>query len=84
MRVQSLGQEDPLEKEVAAHSSIFAWEVPWTEEPGRLHSIGSQRVGHDSVTQQLRTTTADVYQLHTSYMSGIPLGMGNEGVNRKR
>ena len=43
-RVRSLGQEDPLEKEMAAHSSIFAWEIPWTEEPGGLQSMGSQRV----------------------------------------
>ena len=42
--VPSLGGEDPLEKEMAAHSSIFAWEVPWTEEPGGLQSMGSQRV----------------------------------------
>ena len=41
-----LGQED-LEKEMATHSSILAWEIPWTEEPGRLQSVGSQRVGHD-------------------------------------
>ena len=46
-RVQSLGQEDPLEKEMATHSSILAWKIPWTEEPGRLQSMGSQRVGHD-------------------------------------
>ena len=45
--VQSLGQEDPLEKGMATHSSILAWSIPWTEEPGRLQSIGSQRVGHD-------------------------------------
>ena len=45
--VQSLGQEDPLEKGMATHSSILAWEIPWTEEPGRIQSIGSQRVGHD-------------------------------------
>ena len=45
--VQSLGQEDPLEKEMATHSSILAWEIPWTEKPGRLQSMGSQRVGHD-------------------------------------
>ena len=45
-RVQSLGWEDPLEKEMAAHSSILAWEIPWTEEPGGLQSMGSQRVGH--------------------------------------
>ena len=45
--VQSLGQEDPLEKEMATHSSILAWEIPWIEEPGGLQSTGSQRVGHD-------------------------------------
>ena len=46
-RVQSLGQEDLLEKEMATHSSILAWKIPWTEEPGRLQSMGLQRVGHD-------------------------------------
>ena len=46
-RVQSLGWEDPLEKEMAAHSSILAWKIPWTTEPGRLPSTGSQTVGHD-------------------------------------
>ena len=45
--VRSLGQEDPLEKEMATHSSILAWRIPWTEEPGGLQSMGSQRVGHD-------------------------------------
>ena len=45
--VQSLGQENPLEKGMATYSSILAWRIPWTEEPGRLQSIGSQRVGHD-------------------------------------
>ena len=47
MQVQSFGQADPLEKEMAAHSRILAWKIPWTEEPGRLQSLGSQRVGHD-------------------------------------
>ena len=46
-RVRSLGREDPLEKEIATHSSILAWRIPWTEEPGGLRSTGSQRVGHD-------------------------------------
>ena len=46
-RVQSLGQEDPLEKEMATHSSILAWRIPWTEEPGGLQSTGLQRVGHN-------------------------------------
>ena len=44
---RSLGQEDPLEEEMAIHSSILAWEIPWTEEPGGLQSMGSQRIGHD-------------------------------------
>ena len=47
MGVQSLGWEDPLEKEMAANSSTLAWRIPWREEPGRLQSMGSQRVGHD-------------------------------------
>ena len=46
-RVRSLGWEDPLEKEMAIDSSTIAWKIPWTEEPGRLQSMGSQRVGHD-------------------------------------
>ena len=46
-RVRSLGWEVSLEKEMAAHSSILAWKIPWMEEPGRLQSMGSQRVGHD-------------------------------------
>ena len=45
--VQSPGWEDPLEKEMATHSSTLAWKIPWTEEPGRLQSMGSQRVRHD-------------------------------------
>ena len=45
--VQSLGREDPLEKEMATHSSILAWRIPWMEKRGRLQSTGSQRVGHD-------------------------------------
>ena len=45
--VQSLGQEDPLEKEMAPHSSTLAWRIPWTEEPGRLQPMGSQRVRYD-------------------------------------
>ena len=46
-QVQSLGWEDPLEKEMTTHSSILAWRIPWREEPGRLQSTGLQRVGHD-------------------------------------
>ena len=47
MWVRSLGREDSLEKDMAIHSSILAWRIPWTEEPGRLQSLGLQRVGHD-------------------------------------
>jgi len=47
VRVQSLGQEDPLKKGTATHSRILAWRIPWAENPGRLQSMGSQRVGHD-------------------------------------
>ena len=46
-RVGSLGWDDPLEKEMAIHSSTLAWKIPWTDEPGRLQSMGSQRVGHE-------------------------------------
>ena len=52
MWVQSLSQEDPLEEEMATHSSILAWEISWTEEPGRLQSMGLQRVGCDLSTKQ--------------------------------
>ena len=45
--VRTLGREDSLEKEMATHSSILAWRIPWTEEPGGLQTMGSQRVGHD-------------------------------------
>ena len=46
-QVQSLGQKDILEKQMATHSSTLAWKIPWTEEPGRLQSMGPQRVGHN-------------------------------------
>ena len=52
MWVWSLGWEDPLEKEIATHSSILAWEIPWTEEPGGLLSMGLQSVGHNLATKQ--------------------------------
>ena len=50
------GGEDPLEEELAIHSSILAWEIPWTEKPGRLQSMRSQRVGHDLETKQQQST----------------------------
>ena len=52
MWVPSLGWEDPLEKELATHSNILAWGIPWTEEPSGLQPMGSQRVGHDLATKQ--------------------------------
>ena len=51
-QVWSLDGEDPLKKEMATHSSILAWEIPWTEEPGGLQSMGLQRVGHHLATKQ--------------------------------
>ena len=54
MQVQSLCWEDPLEKEMTTHSSILAWRIPWTEEPGRLQSMRSQRVRHDSTDVHMK------------------------------
>ena len=69
--VQSLGQEDTLEKGIATHSSILAWRIPWTEEPGRLQSMESQRVGHDWATNTftllLSRSTSQVNFLALSY-----------------
>ena len=60
-QIQSLGQEDPLEKERATHFSILAWEIPWTQELGGLQSMGSQRVGHDlAIKQQQRLHKLDL------------------------
>ena len=53
-----MGQKDSLEKEMATHSSILAWEIPWKEEPGRLQSMGSSRVGHNSATEQQQTVVS--------------------------
>ena len=53
LQVPSLGQEDPLEDVMATHSSILAWRIPWTEEPGGLHSMGSPRVRHDLVAEHM-------------------------------
>ena len=56
--------EDPLEKEMATHSSILAWEIPWTEEPGVQQSIGLQRVGHDLATQQQKQQIFPIVLAH--------------------
>ena len=58
--VQPLGWEDPLEMEIAIYSSILAWEIPWTEEPGGLQSMESQRVGRNLVTKQQHSNRYDV------------------------
>ena len=66
-QVQSLGREDPLKKEMATHSSILAWRIPWTEEPGGLQSLGSQRVRHDSATKQ-QLVLKNQCHLHIDYL----------------
>ena len=62
--VWSLGQEDPLEKEMATYSSILAWRIPWTEEPGGLQSTGLQRVGHDWATSLTHSLTHSLHGIH--------------------
>ena len=73
--VQSLGREDPLEKEMATHSSILAWRIPWTEEPGRLQSMGLQRVGHDWATSLSLSTWHHQAAHETSSFSGFQLAL---------
>ena len=63
----SLGWEEPLEKEMATHSSILVWRIPWTEEPGGLQSMGSQRVRHDSASEHTHT------QCHRDAEQALPL-----------
>ena len=81
--VWSLGREDPLEKEMVTHSSILAWRIPWTEKPGKLQSMGLQRVGHNWATS---------LSLLLTYMKGLylkrmplyePPGMNGHGILRK-
>ena len=76
--VRSLGQEDPLEKEMATHSSTLAWKITWTEKPGRLQSMGSQRVGHDWATSlslyTLTNTSGTLLRFHLFLASGTELG----------
>ena len=65
-QVWSLAREDPLLEEMSTHSSVITWRIPWTEEPGRLQSIGSQRVGHDQVTKH--TYSLNIYNICPSVM----------------
>ena len=69
---QSLGWEDPLEEELATHSSILAWRIPWTEEPGELQSEGLQRVGHDLVTEHAHTKLLRTFPLFILFTSLDP------------
>ena len=66
---ETLGQEDPLEKKMATHSSILTWKIPWTEEPGRLPSMGSQRVRPDLATKQQTTNVGYLIIIE------VPLGL---------
>ena len=65
MQVQALGQEDPREEEMAAHSRILAWEIPWTEERGGLYPWGHQRVRHNLVTKEHQVNNDNSHQLAT-------------------
>ena len=78
MPVQPLGLEDPLEKEMATHSSIFAWEIPWTEEPGGLQSTGSRRAGHDwRLSRHTRQLTRRSMWSQDATAIGRDLGSGH-------
>ena len=78
-QVQSLGREDLLEKEMATHSSILAWKIPWMVEPGRLQSMGSQRVGHDwatslslSLASQMVKNLLAMQEIWVQFLGQIP------------
>ena len=73
IRVQSLGWEEPLEKEMAIHSRTIAWKIPWTEEPGRLQSMGLQRVGHDWATSLYIVNSKTTPKRWKSWSSGLEL-----------
>ena len=76
-QVQSLGREDPLEKEMATHSSVPAWKIPWTEKPGGLQSMGSQRVRHSRAAEQQQKQGSQC--LHSSYRASGPGHRGPRG-----
>ena len=69
--VWSLGQEDLLEKGMATHSSILAWNSPWTEEPGELQSMGSQGAGYNCTTEHIHINVIIIEILMTNYLPGI-------------
>ena len=72
-RVGSLGQEDPLQEGMATHSSFLAWRIPWTEESGGLHPMGSQRVGHDWATNTSDGLVLSIERLHSQVLLGWTL-----------
>ena len=74
-QVRSLGQKDPLEKEMATYASILGWRTPQTEKPGGLQSMGSQRVGHDHAANTLHNTECEC---HTKEVVGWDIEAGNE------
>ena len=82
-RVQFLGREDPLEKEMAIHSSTLAWKIPWTEEPDRLQSMGSERVGHDyyqliilsPAAKYILISTTGIHTIREDSVLGRPQGV---------
>ena len=87
--VQSLGREDLLENEMATHSSILAWKIPWTEEPGRLQSMGSQKVGHDWATSlsflAQRGEISDSLAIwYSNTLCTIINSQGHHGIFRKK
>ena len=71
MQVWPLGWEDPLEKEMAPHSSALAWKIPWIEEPGGLQSMGSQRIRHDWVTEHVHLHAHTCTHIHTHTLTHI-------------
>ena len=68
---QSLGGEDPLEKEMETHSSILAWRIPWTEEPGRLQSTALQRVGHNLATECFSLALSPIFSYQFSSVQSL-------------
>ena len=72
LRARSLGQEDPLQEEMATHSSILAWEIPWTEEPGGLQSMGLQK---SQIQLSDKTTTTEVYLCRSQLIPSPPGGV---------
>ena len=72
MQVASLGREDPLEEETATHSSILAWKIPWTEEPGGLQSMGWQRVRHNWVNEHTQQTLSSLVAVNNPHSPTSP------------